>query len=278
MNKNELESYLLQGLTTRQISKIVGLNHRTVGYWINKFDLKDKMKYKKPTYDENFFKKINTPEKAYILGFILGDGSISNKDVCINVCLDDREIIDFIQSCIGGNIRIYNTINKETHQYPSASINIGNKVIINSIKTKSGGNLKQDRHIPIISEILEPYLLLGFFDAEGCITWGRRKDRNRIWHKISFTSQFKMLDGIQKILLKNGITTSIKPKGTEKCYVLEFANKKDVLKFLDLIYNDENFVILKRKYNKALALRLELGEFGEPYVNDVDMAIPSEAC
>ena len=39
--------------------------------------------------------------------------------------------------------------------------------------------LKKGRNLPITSKKLEPYLLQGFFDAEGCITWGYRADRNR---------------------------------------------------------------------------------------------------
>ena len=48
----------------------------------------------------------------------------------------------------------------------------------------------------------------------------------------------------------------------ENCYIIEFANRKDILKFLDYIYCD-NFVVLQRKYLKAKALRLELEENGE---------------
>ena len=39
MNKNELEKYLNEGLSTRDIEKITGLNHRTVSYWIKKYEL-----------------------------------------------------------------------------------------------------------------------------------------------------------------------------------------------------------------------------------------------
>lgn len=276
MNKNELESYLLQGLSNKEIGHIVGLNDRTISYWVHKFNFQHLMKNKPVIYNEVFFKKIDTPEKAYILGFILGDSAINNTTMEISLALNDKEIVEFISNNIGGNIHISNKLDIKARRFPRARLHIFNKNILKDVKTKIGGNLKVDRHIPIISKDLERYLLLGFFDADGCISWGRRKDRNRIWQKISFTSQLKMLQGIQKILLNNGISTSIKPKGTEKCYIMDFSNKKDVLKFLNIIYNDETFVVLKRKYNKALALRLELGEFGESYVNN-DMVTPSEA-
>jgi len=279
MDKKELELYLLQGLSSRQISKKVNLHNNTVMYWIHKYELQDLMKYKKPIHNDNYFKKIDTPEKAYILGFLLGDSSLNYRGMDVSLALADKEILDFIQSQTGGNVFVSTKINLKSRTFPHARMGIHNIQMVNDLHTKFGGELKINRHIPIISEKLEKYLLLGFFDAEGCITWGRRKDRNRIWQKISFTSQLRMLDGIQNILLKNGIPTKIRPKGTEQCYVLEFADRKMIFKFLDLIYDDDgSFVILKRKYNKALALRLELGEFGEAYVNNIDMVIPSEAC
>ena len=114
---------------------------------------------------------------------------------------------------------------------------------------------------------------MGFFDAEGCITWGFRKDRNRIWHKVSFTSQYDLLISIQKILSKIGISSSIRPKSNKKCFVLEFCNKQDILKFYNWLYIDINFIVLRRKFNNYNALRLELGEFGET----TNSAIPSQA-
>ena len=105
--------------------------------------------------------------------------------------------------------------------------------------------------------------MLGAFDADGCITWGRRKDKNRIWHKISFTTSLKIASGIQMFLIKElNISTTIHPKSNSECYVIEFANKIDIYKFLDYLYQDD-FIVMKRKYNKANALRLELEENGE---------------
>ena len=81
--------------------------------------------------------------------------------------------------------------------------------------------------------------------------------------KVSFTSQLKMLTGIQNILYKHGITSKIYPKSGCQCFVIEIRAKADLRKTIDLIYSDENFIVLKRKYEKAVALRLELGENGE---------------
>lgn len=74
----------------------------------------------------------------------------------------------------------------------------------------------------------------------------------------------KILIGVQQYLIKKlNISTIVRPKKNEDCYILEFSNRNDVLKFCEHIYSDENFIILKRKYLKYKALRLELEENGE---------------
>lgn len=271
MDKELLEKYLEEGLTQREIAKIVGKGKSTVGYWITKYGLNDKSKYAKPKYkDPRMFNKINTPEKAYIIGYTLADGYISDNAIEFGCCLEDKEILQFVAEYIGANYTEDLTYIPEAKRFPRARINIGNSDLITDFNKHCSS--KENKHCPIIPKNLEKYLVQGFFDGDGCLTWGRRKDRNRLWQKISFTSSLKVLEGIQQILLKQcAISTIIRPKSNENCFVLEFANKRDVLKFLNFIYPDDSFIILKRKYNKAQALRLELGEFGE------SPATPSEA-
>ena len=204
--------------------------------------------------------KINSKELAYVIGFISADASIDKINrVEISTSIKDKSIIEFISKIIDSNISVDETYIQEKKIFPRYRTSRK----ITDILKFVGNRKKEFRNIPIISNEFTKYLVLGFFDGDGCITWGRRKDRNRIWQNISFTSSYFLLESIQKILLKIGISSSIKPKGTEKCFVLKISSKKDVLKFCEWIYSDEDFIILKRKFDVFRALRLELGEFGE---------------
>lgn len=261
MSRDELLKLLLEGKSTRAIAKDLGIGKSTVSYWIKKYNLQDCMKYKKHESNYNF-NKIDTKEKAYALGFILADGDINPKNIVeISVEKNDKEVAEFISNIIESNIIIDNTFNKEKRRFPR--VRALRK--INDILKFTSGRLKKDRHYPRVRKDLERYLLLGFFDADGCITWGIRKDRNRIWQKVSFTSQLHLLEGVQKMLYNEiGISSTIRPKSKENCYVIEFSNKKDVLKFINYIYpkEEDKFIVLQRKYLKANVLRLELEEFG----------------
>lgn len=258
MEKEELKKYLLQGLSTREIEKITGLNHRTISYWVKKYNLNDLSNFKKtPNYS---FYSIDTPEKAYTLGFILADGAISNDRCEVSVAIRDREVVDFIANIVGATVREDLTYDKKNRRFPR--VRLAKK--INDIKRFIGGETKKNRHYPRVQKDMRRYLMQGFFDGDGCITWGYRKDRGRIWHKVMMKSSLSILTGLQNELLNElDISSAIRPVKDEDAYVIEFCNKTDVLKFLNYIYPDDNYIVLQRKYQNQRALRLELGENGE---------------
>lgn len=257
IEKEQLEKFLKEGKTTREIATILNTTNSTISRYVRLFNLTHL--YSKPKYPPFHLTQVNTKELAYMLGFIIADANIDKELVEISVAINDKEVLDLFSRILGIPTHTDLTLNKQSHRFPR--IRLSRKII--GISKFISGDKKKDRNVPILSKDLEVYLLRGLFDAEGCITWGRRKDRNRIWQKITFSSSLNILTSIQKILYKLNITTTIRPKSKEDCYVLEFANKQDVLKFYNYLYADTNFIPLKRKFDNYNALRLELGEIKE---------------
>ena len=257
ISKELLENFLKEGKTTREIGLMLGVANTTISRYIRNYGLSNL--YKKPKYLPYHLTKIDSKEVAYMLGFIIADSSINNEIVEISIAIKDSELIELFSSLLGINPHKDLTLVQEKGRFPR--IRLIRKII--GINKFIGGDKKKDRNVPIIQRNLEVYLIRGIFDADGSITWGYRKDRNRTWHKVSFTSSLGILTSVQKVLYKIGISTIVRPKTNEDCYVLEFANKEDILKFYDYLYADESFIPLKRKFNNYNALRLELGELSE---------------
>lgn len=257
ISKELLENFLKEGKTTREIGLILGVANTTISRYIRNYNLNNL--YSKPKYLPYHLTKIDSKELAYMLGFIIADSSINNEIVEISIAINDSELMDLFSSLLGIKSFKDLTLVKEKRRFPR--IRLVRKIV--GINKFIGGNKKKDRNVPIIQKDLEVYLIRGIFDADGCITWGYRKDRNRIWHKVSFTSSLGILTSVQKVLYKIGISTIVRPKANEDCYVLEFANKEDILKFYNYLYADESFIPLKRKFDNYNALRLELGELSE---------------
>lgn len=261
ISKEHLSELLNKGFSNRKISEITGVSKSQVSYLVRKYSLQEL--YNKPKYDTFNLDVIDSKELAYMLGFIIADANINNEIVEISVKLSDYELSDLFSIILGSKSRVDNTFNKEKRRFPR--IRIVRK--IKGINKFIGGDKKKDRNVPIISKNLEVYMIRGIFDADGCITWGFRKDRNRLWHKVSFTSSLGILTSVQKLLYKIGISTIVRPKVNENCFVLEFANKEDIIKFYNYLYADTSFIPLKRKFDNYNALRLELGEFRETVNN-----------
>lgn len=257
ISKELLENFLKEGKTTREIALELGVASTTISRYIRNYSISNL--YKKPKYLPYHLTKIDSKELAYMLGFIIADSSINNEVVEISTAINDSEPMELFSSLLGINPFKDLTLIKEKKRFPR--IRLVRKIV--GINKFIGGDKKKDRNVPIIQRDLEVYLVRGIFDADGCITWGYRKDRNRIWHKVCFTSSLGILTSIQKILYKIGISTIVRPKTNEDCYVLEFSNKEDILKFYNYLYADESFIPLKRKFNNYNALRLELGELSE---------------
>ena len=257
ISREQLLDFLKQDFSTRKISEITGISKSQVSYLVRKYNLQEY--YNKPKYDIFNLDVIDSKELAYMLGFIIADADINNEKVEISIKLQDYELSNLFSSMLDSKNRIDNTCNKEKRRFPR--IRIVRK--IRGINKFIGGDRKKDRNVPIISKNLEVYMIRGIFDADGCITWGYRKDRNRLWHKISFTSSLGILTSVQKVLYKIGMSTILRPKSNEDCFILEFANKEDIIKFYNYLYSDTYFIPLKRKFDKYNALRLELGEFRE---------------
>lgn len=257
ISKELLENFLKEGKTTREIGLILGVANTTISRYIRNYNLNNL--YSKPKYLPYHLTKIDSKELAYMLGFIIADSSINNEIVEISVAINDSELMNLFSSLLGIKSFEDLTLVKEKRRFPR--IRLVRKIV--GINKFIGGNKKKDRNVPIIQKDLEVYLIRGIFDADGCITWGYRKDRNRIWHKVSFTSSLGILTSVQKVLYKIGVSTIVRPKANEDCYVLEFANKDDILKFYNYLYADKSFIPLKRKFDNYNALRLELGELSE---------------
>lgn len=258
ISKDILVKYLKEGKTTREISSELNIANTTISRYIRKYKLQNL--YKKPKYSIYKLNNINSKEKAYAIGFILADGSINSKNqVEISIKYEDKELMELFTTLFNCNFSEDLTTDPQKRRYPR--VRLSRK--IEDITKFIGGTKKEDRNVPIVRKELEVYLLRGIFDADGCITWGYRKDRNRLWQKVSFSSTLNILTSIQKILYKIGISSMVRPKKGEKCYVLEFSNKEDVISFYNYLYNDRTFIPLNRKYDYYQALRLELGEFSE---------------
>ena len=198
-----------------------------------------------------YFDKIDTPEKAYLLGFLFSDGYIAKTayGVAIGLALQlhDKYILEYIKQAWGVD-------NKISEYKNSAKIQVTDSHMYNRLVELGIQEDKshQDYILPNIDENLLNSFVLGYFDGDGCITI---KSTGYSVTSICCNSKI-FLESVKQFLNKNGIETrdvTIEKRPKNNIYVLYISKRAEQIKFMDFIYKD-NSIFLKRKHDKFLQI------------------------
>ena len=199
---------------------------------------------------ENYFKEINTCDKAYFLGLLLMDGNVINnrkKGNCwtIQISLIDKD--KYILEKLKENVKSDNKVGSSN-----------NMCYFSMFSSKMARNKKKYGIIPRKSLVLEklpniedkymPDLIRGIFDANGSVYI---TNKNKKLH-FSFYSTHSMLESI-KDLLRNKLNfpnNKIIDQKKHKVSLMSFSAKKDIINFYNYIYYNEEVTCLKRKKDK----------------------------
>lgn len=116
------------------------------------------------TLNQDYFKKVDTLNKAYIVGFIFADGSVFKNYLTITVSNKDIEVLNFIKKEMN-----YSGPLHDKGEY--SSLSISSKEIAGDLKSIGiiPNKTYDTKTLPTISDALYPAFLLGFFDGDGSI-------------------------------------------------------------------------------------------------------------
>ena len=206
--------------------------------------------------DINYFNKINTSKKAYILGFIAADGCVTNKEIKISLHSKDTEILEKFIFEIGlknKEVKHYSVKNSFNQRLtPISTLSFGVKEMITDLQNLGFDNRKTvSLKFPDIEEQYYLDFIRGYCDGDGSFT---RDKNNKYTFSLEGTELF--LNFIKEYLsLTYNVkfnTKLYKRYDTENCcYTLKASGKNNVIKILDLLYKNSN-LYLERKYNKYL--------------------------
>lgn len=169
-----------EGLTVSEIAKQLGKNTSSVSSVVKRFGLTPKKAFTN-TVDHTFFDVIDTPEKAYLLGFFIADGCV-NKDtprskgrLSINQSEDDKEIVNAFKTYlqIPSEIQIVNNQSGVNYRKPQHRIRWTSPYMRDVLKDKyhiiASKTLDSDFEFPIelIPNYLQNHFVRGFIDGDG---------------------------------------------------------------------------------------------------------------
>lgn len=256
-DKKWLETKLKEIGNKEQIGKLCGVSGDTIERWRKKLDIQQypyKHPRKKYIVNSNFFNEIDTEEKAYWLGFIMGDGNIEKNNMRFNIILkeDDFEHLKKLNHSLSSTYKILLQSIDDNRGFNTqrANLRISSKEFCKSLNKnfifpqKTGNEL-----IPsTVPDNLIKHFIRGFFDADGSVC----KSSNRDYLRFNIASCSEKI--IQQIIthLNNELNINLQYKEINRYskpfFILESNSKNNTNKFLNYIYNNSN-IYLDRKYN-----------------------------
>lgn len=205
--------------------------------------------YRKYSGNFDYFKNIDSPEKAYWLGFIYADGMVSIREdagnsLKIRLSPKDREHLELFVKCLGGNFEIKNRVNSGFSEgQPCIDLEINsNKMVDDLVSHGVLPSKSLTLQPPNIAKNLEFDFIRGYFDGDGSIYKTNQYNN----YCLSILGTEEVLTWIQERL---GVEQKLEQRFiTEKnTYHFRVGGTNKPYKVLNKIYNGN--ICLKRKFN-----------------------------
>ena len=242
-----------KNLSYKEIANILGYTERQVRGKINNMGLK-----KRISLYNGFFKNIDTPNKAYWLGFIYADGYLeSGKNKGFGMSLQERDkyALENLKNLLGVDnelsFRERECLipgNKAPSICRSYTLRINSKEIYEDLLSNNIVVKKTySTTFPKVPDNLFFDFLRGYIDGDGYIS-----NNNGYIHVGLVSHNNEILKYIQDKLLEYNIHSKIYLEERNNSHIYRFRCFKveDVKKLLNHLYEDVNSQKLERKYEK----------------------------
>lgn len=224
-----------------------------------------KQGHRKYTFNDSIFDKIDTKDKAYWIGFIFGDGSVSDYSLRIEINKRDKEHLEKISRFVN-----FNGVIKETKK-DCVRIDFNSVVLVDSLNRT--GIVKNKTHsdiVPCIPKRFISHFYRGLLDSDGWISYHKNKfDAPN--YDIGFSSNnVGLLTDIRLFLADSLGKTKIGTLNTKhRCPQLIIGGTKQFIKVTDILYKDSNTdICLDRKSEKTIHAREKILTHKDRRYND----------
>lgn len=243
--------YNIEGKTMQEIANIFNCHQTVISRTLKDNNVTKKFSKINRRARIDYFNKINTEDKAYILGFTIADGNIfiiPKKEYKISwtQTVEDKDVLDKIQKILLIDGKMYFRQNTNTYSLyltskPMVEDLLKLDIMPNKTYTKTRFFTK---HLPVE---LYKHCVRGFVDGDG----GFSKKNNKLGYNFSLTAYNKsILEDVANYInpIINAHNTIYTQYGSS--WRAEWNWQEDVYKIAKFLYAD-SCIYLDRKYNIA---------------------------
>jgi hypothetical protein len=246
MDKGQAIEAYVAGNSFRVVAEKMGVTAATVFRWVKTAGVHRPRKLNRYDIDQAFFDQIDSPDKAYWVGFILADAYVKktpsgSKIIRFNLSEKDRRQIEKFKQTInyGGPIFSSSKKMKDTgKKYKLVHISVTNAHMFESLEKLGVLDYKHrgvQRVMDSIPVRLIPHVVRGLFDGDGMV-YIHRPSRQI---GFGFCDEHRAnVEWIHHQLIQNlGLkAVKISQSKSKKCHRFQYRGNKQVRMFYDWIY------------------------------------------
>lgn len=213
------------------------------------------IRFRKYNADDNYFEKIDSHEKAYLLGvwytdgYLVREGPAGTKRIGLDVI--DVDWLEDIGKALKSEAPIYKTAKENLKRLKITSPKMFEDLKKLGCEEHKTFILKFPTEQQVPEEFIYSFIL-GVLDGDGSIVIAT--PRKEGWSPeiyLSFTGTKELLVGIQKVLKVDHLKLSQRfPERNNNNYTLNISGFQQVYKILKLLYANAPECVLKRKQDK----------------------------
>lgn len=256
--KSNIINLYESGVSAKNLGIKYSIDKRRIQRWVRGKGLERSLgeAHRFTHFNENFFDSIDTPAKAYWLGFFYADAYNCEQTNTVHVTLSkkDKNHLKLLADALNlpsSNIKVYNSKigNKE---YPTVSLRFYSKHMCNSLREKGCPQAKSFilTYPDWLDISLHNHFIRGLFDGDGCLS---KRKSNDEW-KWSLVSTKEGCNKIQQIILREtdlAIKYHCISKENKNTYELETNGNEKIHNLMKWLYEDSTSKTrLDRKYQK----------------------------
>lgn len=258
---NEIITKYSNNITIKELSEIYSVKRETIKNVLKFNNIKLKGHNRKYDFNQHYFDKIDSPDKAYFLGLIITDGYNTGYGLEIGLQKEDKYILEKFKNIINykGELNLVERNKKNPKLSDLYRLRLSSLHLSNSL-SNLGVIRKKSHHtyFPDIPEEFHSHFIRGCLDGDGSI-FSNKKGSNLL--KVAFIGNDLLVKSIQKILIEKCDLRETKlyypKKGykTDRICIFSFGGNFSVQKIGNYIYKDcgDLYLTRKKKYFDSIS-------------------------